>query len=354
MSGLQYRVAPEGSVRDMDDTKRQALVSFPWEVLDTYKTDFERSAFDAELAVRLPTACWQHIRSEPIGRAIEHQKTSKANELRVQFSDFDAVPRARQAFTQMRDGDIEDWSYGFDKAKSIKHPDGDPTHNRFMQARMAEISPVTVGSIPGATTLGVRSDPGLSLAGVDVAGLRALRDDGTITDEELKQILGLGGEGLVIPEHRDPEELAQLVRQALDAVDGAGPDEVEVALAEAGLLADELLESMGVQRAAAPPPPYGNVEYADPGYQADKKKRYPLDTKARVIAALSYIGQAKNAGQYSADDLAKVKAKIEAAAKKMKIGDRADEPEEPTPVVPELAQRAASVFSRDLGGRFFE
>jgi HK97 family phage major capsid protein len=62
--------------------------------------------------------------------------------------------------------------------------------------------------------------------------------------------------------------------------------------------------------------PYGNVEYADPGYQSDKQKRYPIDTDAHATAAWGYINQADNAGKYSADDLKKVKDKIEAAMHK--------------------------------------
>jgi len=65
--------------------------------------------------------------------------------------------------------------------------------------------------------------------------------------------------------------------------------------------------------------PYGEVEYADTGHQKDKKKRYPIDTKKHVKAAWSYINMEHNAGQYSADDLAKVKGKIKAAAKKFNI-----------------------------------
>lgn len=72
--------------------------------------------------------------------------------------------------------------------------------------------------------------------------------------------------------------------------------------------------------ADAPKKPYGDVAYADPGYQKDGKKRYPIDTAEHVKAALSYIGQASNADKYSAGDLAKIKAKIHAAAKKFGIG----------------------------------
>ena len=65
--------------------------------------------------------------------------------------------------------------------------------------------------------------------------------------------------------------------------------------------------------------PYGpasQVHYADPGYQKDGKKRYPLDTEAHCRAAWSYINMPKNASQYSAEHLAAIKGRIKAALKK--------------------------------------
>jgi len=64
-----------------------------------------------------------------------------------------------------------------------------------------------------------------------------------------------------------------------------------------------------------PKKPYGDVEYADPGYQEDKKPRYPVDTEDHIRAAWSYINKPKNAKKYKPADLAKVKAKIIAAWK---------------------------------------
>lgn len=61
--------------------------------------------------------------------------------------------------------------------------------------------------------------------------------------------------------------------------------------------------------------PYGDVEYADPGYR-DNKKRYPIDTPDHIRAAWSYINQEKNANFYDAKQLAAIKAKIKAAAKR--------------------------------------
>jgi hypothetical protein len=65
--------------------------------------------------------------------------------------------------------------------------------------------------------------------------------------------------------------------------------------------------------------PYGSVAYADPGYQKDGRHRYPIDTADHVRTAWSYINQASNASQYSADDLSKVKARIRSAAGKFGI-----------------------------------
>ena len=60
--------------------------------------------------------------------------------------------------------------------------------------------------------------------------------------------------------------------------------------------------------------PYGDVEYADPGYQEDKKKRYPIDTEEHIRAAWNYINKPKNAAKYG-ENASKVKAKIIAAWK---------------------------------------
>jgi len=65
--------------------------------------------------------------------------------------------------------------------------------------------------------------------------------------------------------------------------------------------------------------PYGDVTYADPGYQQDGVKRYPIDTKEHAKAAWGYINQAGNAGKYSPENLAKVKGRIKAAAKRFGI-----------------------------------
>ena len=72
--------------------------------------------------------------------------------------------------------------------------------------------------------------------------------------------------------------------------------------------------------------PYGDVKYADPGYQEDGKKRYPIDTPDHIRAAWSYINQEGNAGKYSPEQLKKIKARIRAAMKKIgaEVSDKED------------------------------
>lgn len=65
--------------------------------------------------------------------------------------------------------------------------------------------------------------------------------------------------------------------------------------------------------------PYGNVNYADPGYQPDGQKRYPLDTEKHVRAAASYFGRSANRAKYTAAQQAHIDKAIKAAEKKFGI-----------------------------------
>src|SRR5262245_29927101 len=64
--------------------------------------------------------------------------------------------------------------------------------------------------------------------------------------------------------------------------------------------------------------PYGDVKYADSGYK-DGVKRYPIDTEAHCRAAWSYINMPKNQQGYTSEQVAAIKGRIKAAAKKFGI-----------------------------------
>lgn len=60
--------------------------------------------------------------------------------------------------------------------------------------------------------------------------------------------------------------------------------------------------------------PYGDVKYADP-----KNGKYPIDTKEHCQAAWSYINMPKNQKGYTSEEVAAIKSRIKAAAKKFGI-----------------------------------
>jgi phage I-like protein len=124
----------------------------------------------------------------------------------------------------------------------------------------------------------------------------------------------------VASEQRDPWLVEESEKDMLAEEYGEeGADLISTAAAET-----EESEERGSARglifyvaAADPKKPYGDVTYADPGYQEDGKKRYPLDTETHIRAAWSYINQAGNATKYSAEQLARIKARIRAAMKRI-------------------------------------
>jgi len=109
-------------------------------------------------------------------------------------------------------------------------------------------------------------------------------------------------------------ELAEAIMVALDGLAAAPGDWVEDTALDTWTVA-----MAGETSEGGPKKPYGNVTYADPGYQKDGKKRYPLDTEAHVRAALSYINHSDNAAEYSSGQLASIKSKIKAAARRLGI-----------------------------------
>jgi phage head maturation protease len=64
-----------------------------------------------------------------------------------------------------------------------------------------------------------------------------------------------------------------------------------------------------------PDAPYGNVPYADPGYQPDGKNRYPIDTERHIRAAWEFINRPSNARRYTLQQLDEIKSRIISAWK---------------------------------------
>lgn len=91
--------------------------------------------------------------------------------------------------------------------------------------------------------------------------------------------------------------------------------------------------------------PYGDVTYADPGYQDDNRKRYPVDTKDHVRAAWVYIHMANNTQPYTAEQVSQIKDNIRAAAKQLGV-ELADD-SAPTSQRAEIDPQPAPLYNRE-------
>lgn len=180
---------------------------------------------------------------------------------------------------------------------------------RNVSIRGAWASPVVVKIVDGRQVetaddldiegLDFTKNPGVTGATVAVADDTATETAGRalITESvEARAVFTEDAEtptNVVINVHSDnPEQLAEAFRRAAGA--GSGVREADKK-------------------------PYGAVQYADPGYQSDKVKRYPIDTKAHAKAAWSYINQQDNAKAYTAAQLKRIKGRIRAALKKFGV-----------------------------------
>lgn len=194
-------------------------------VVDDYGTLWMPNCFDEGLAKRMPTLCWSHDWSEPLGPATGYTTGPDGPTIDFTFSDFDAVPMARRAHAQVTDGTIQDCSVGF-----IGTERRDPTDDEkakypgirevMLEAVMDELSLVLRGAVPGAKVLAVRGAKVAVDAAVELARRVA---EGDITADEAKTALDL----LMVEEAAAEEETeppAPVDHAALDA-------EVDAALA---------------------------------------------------------------------------------------------------------------------------
>lgn len=88
---------------------------------------------------------WQHDMYDPIGKVLEIEELDDGAYATVQLSNFDAVPNAKRAWYQLNDGDINQFSFGYqyvwDKMEYTEEEDA----FLIKEVVLHEISVVTLG-----------------------------------------------------------------------------------------------------------------------------------------------------------------------------------------------------------------
>jgi hypothetical protein len=193
--GREFRVARRVEVRDLNEQDRTATIKVcTYNTTDDYGSSWLAGVWLDGLRAKLPKGTWAHDWTDIIGRALEFDETPDALWLMVRFSQFDAVPRAYQAWTQLRDGDVDEFSFGFERkrwhpvgSEVIVGDDGSETTNgvadlpkpspgsteQMVRAVMHEWSPILVGAVPGTGVLAgsVRSASRVTLRSTSAEGM---------------------------------------------------------------------------------------------------------------------------------------------------------------------------------------
>lgn len=270
----------------------------------------DRRAFNKTLRERKPIMQWNHGFDPAVGQipiGVYERLTPDDHGLDVEgpLADDPVAERVRIA---IKTGAVTGMSFKFrvlrdewrdGKGKLIKDPqtlykliyssqepeDGVPTRT-IKEIALYEAGPVSTPAY-SQTTVGVRS-----------------RDD--LPESERQEVISLYARNMEIEDDEIRSDSAQ-VTQSEPVEDESRSETDDDEVGEDGL------------RKSDSEKPYGDVPYADPGYQKDGKKRYPIDTKEHVKAAWSYINQKANAAKYTPDQVAKIKAKIKTAAKKLGV-----------------------------------
>lgn len=89
---------------------------------------------------------WQHDMFDPIGKILNIEERDDGAYATVRLSNFDAVPNAKRAYFQLKDGDINQFSFGFNYVwDKMEYDEGSDTFI-VKEVKLYEISVVTLGA----------------------------------------------------------------------------------------------------------------------------------------------------------------------------------------------------------------
>ncbi len=99
---------------------------------------------------------WQHNMADPIGKVLSIEELEDGAYADVQLSNFDAVPNAKRAWFQLKDGDINQFSFGYNYVWDKVEYDDALDAFIVKEVMLHEISVVTLGCNEETEFVGVK------------------------------------------------------------------------------------------------------------------------------------------------------------------------------------------------------
>lgn len=125
---------------------------------------------------------WQHDMADPIGRILSMWETEDGAYAKIQLSDPDSVPNAKRTLAQLKDGTLNQFSFGFNYIWDKLDYDEAQDAYIVKEVVLFEISVVTLGANERTEFMG--------FAGKDLKSeLMELREKDKLKYEEIKNII---------------------------------------------------------------------------------------------------------------------------------------------------------------------
>lgn len=221
---------PDGAAGEFE-----ALV-LPYGVVDTYGTVWEPGVFSESLGRRMPVLVWGHDWHEPIGRATAWREVREGPAaglyMTFRLSNPEVVTRAAQAYEQLRDGTLDNFSVGFirEEQRDASEEYG-PGVVAITRAQLDEVSIVIVGAVGGTRLLSVREQRRSLVVPMDAAErlLLALYAGEVDLADTLGELKGLATDAPASDPEDDAAEAATEDEVVATEDDVESPDPTDVA-----------------------------------------------------------------------------------------------------------------------------
>lgn len=211
-----------GEVRAVADDGTIEILAVAYGITDDYGTQFQPGTFTESLDERLPVIAWAHSWDEPIGKALAYREADEGLYLTARLDIGQGIPRADQAYAQLRSGTLTDVSVGFMRQTSEDKGD----YVMITKGELDEVSVVLRGAVPGAKVLAVRSGRTGEKVDLDavvaIAAKKAAGEIDQATADEALAMLSSPGDGAPDPTvgtvtGGEPDPLPELVEAQAEA-----------------------------------------------------------------------------------------------------------------------------------------
>ena len=338
-NGVEHRGEPV-EIRDASEIRADGSTAFQfWARIvgynreDTYGTEFRQGVFNDYLKSHpnRPTLLYGHGGGisgigSVLGHRIDWREDATGCDILFGFDDFDAVPNAKQAWSQLMSGTFDSFSVGFIRRADQQTGDGGVTS--IITADLPEVSIVIEPSNPGTGVLamsGTRSTPADAAAGILVRYAEGQLD---LPDAMVEM-----RDTLMHPNTTPPSpqvaKAASDIDAAIDSLvaycnsDSVDPEQVKALASAAESLCDCLLDALGIDD-----PDDGDLEGRMAGYDDETRDaimewrgRYNADELKAMLAKGEAMANAKGDPSFPIADSGDLGNAIQAVGLGAKNGD---------------------------------